>query len=187
MLALAALAFSGVTSAASSDSGSGSADSSTSQQKTQQLMQQYRQKAMQLKQIHQKTINNDPQLASEQDKFEKQVRDAVEDQGYNIEKGEQRMQAAAKKLQSGKKLSDADRKSAIQDFQSERQKMIKARDAALQKPEIQTAGHKLENDTLTAMKKQDSHTDQLLSDMKSLRSQLRAAMPSPAQQSSKNG
>jgi len=174
-IAIAALTFGGMTSVASAQSNTGSAD----QQQAQQLMQQYRQKASQLQQIHKKTIAANPELAAEQEKFEKQVRKAVQDQGYDVDKGQQRVEEMAQKLQSGD-LSDSERKAVMKDFQAERQQMVKARDAALQKPDIQAAGKKLQSDTLTAMKKQDSKTDQLLTDMDSLRTKLRAAMPNPS-------
>lgn len=174
-LAIAALAFGGMTSVASAQSNSGSAD----QQQAQQLMQQYRQKAQKLKEIHQETVQANPDLAAEQQKFEKQVRKAVENQGYDIDKGQQRVQEMAQKLQSGD-LSDSERQATMKDFQAERQQMVQARDAALQKPEIQSAGKQLQEHTLTAMKKQDSQTEQLLNDMDQLRSKLRAAMPAPS-------
>jgi uncharacterized membrane protein YdfJ with MMPL/SSD domain len=68
----------------------------------------------------------------------------------------------------------------MKDFQAERQQMVQARDAALQKPEIRSAGEKLQEDTLTAMKKQDGQTKKLLDDMDELRGQLREQMPAAA-------
>ncbi|MES1926312.1 hypothetical protein [Salinisphaera sp. T31B1] len=174
-LAIAALTFGTMTGVASAQGSGATAD----QQQAQQLMQQYRQKAAKLQQIHQETIQANPKLAAEQEKFEKQVRSAVEKQGYDVDKGQQRVQEMAQKLQSGD-LSDSERQALMKDFQAERQQMVQARDAALQKPEIKSAGEKLQEDTLAAMKKQDSQTSQLLDEMDSLRNQLRAAMPAPA-------
>jgi len=171
---IAALTFSGMTTVASAQ-GAASAD----QQQAQQLMQQYRQKATKLQQIHEETIKSNPQLAAEQEKFEKQVRTAVQKQGYDVDKGQKRVQEMAQKLQSDD-LSDSERQAVMKDFQAERQQMVQARDAALQKPEIQSAGEKLQKDTLAAMKKQDGQTAKLLDDMDSLRTKLRSAMPAPA-------
>jgi len=173
VIALAAVTFSGITTVASAQ-GAAATD-----QQPQQLMQEYRQKAAKLQQIHEETIKSNPDLAAEQEKFEKQVRSAVQNQGYDVDKGQQRVQEMAAKMQSGD-LSDSERQALQKDFQAERQQMVQARDAALQKPEIQSAGEKLQSDTLTAMKKQDSQTTKLLDDMESLRGKLRSAMPSPA-------
>lgn len=172
-VALVALAFSGMANAQGAASGA-------DQQKAQQLMQQYRQKASKLQQIHQQTIKDNPELASQQEQFEKQVRQAVENEGYNVDKGQQRVQEMAQKLQSGD-LSDSERKAVMKDFQAERQQMMQARNAAMKKPEIQSAGKKLQNDTLAAMKKEDGDTQDLLDDMDSLRSKLRSSMPAPSQ------
>lgn len=161
VLAIAALSFTGMAVAADS-SGQGN---------SQQLMKTYRSDAKQLKQIHDKAVQNNPQLAKEQQQFQNQVKSAIKDQGYDINDGQQRMQSMAKKLQSGD-LSDKQRKQVMQKFQAERQKMVKARNAALQKPEVQKAGQKLENDTIAAMKKQNPKTPQLISEMKNVRGKL---------------
>ncbi|ERJ17441.1 hypothetical protein T35B1_05830 [Salinisphaera shabanensis T35B1] len=174
-LALAALTFGTMPGLATAQSNGATAD----QQQAQQLMQQYRQKAAKLQQIHQETIQSNPDLAAQQEDFEEQVRDAVEDQGYDVDKGQERVQEMAQKLQSGD-LSDDERKAVMKDFQAERQQMVQARDAALQKPEIRSAGEKLQEDTLTAMKKQDGQTKKLLDDMDELRGQLREQMPAAA-------
>lgn len=179
LLALAALS---VTSVASAQGSGSSAD----QQKAQQLMQQYRQKAAKLQQIHQETIKSNPDLAQEQKDFEQQVRQAVENEGYDVDKGQQRVQEMAKKLQSGD-LSDSERQAVMKDFQAERQQMVEARNAALQKPEIQKAGKQLQEDTMDAMKEQDSQTPQLLDDMEDLRTKLRSSMPAPSQSRAPNG
>jgi len=173
-IALAALTFGSVSTVASAQGSAAATD-----QQPQQLMQEYRQKAAKLQQIHEETIKANPSLAAEQEKFEKQVRSAVQDQGYDVDKGQQRVQEMAAKMQSGD-LSDSERQALQKDFQAERQQMVQARDAALEKPEIQSAGEKLQSDTLTAMKKQDSQTTKLLDDMESLRGKLQSAMPSPA-------
>lgn len=159
-LAVAALSFTGV--AAAADNGQGQA---------QQMMKSYRQDAQQLKQIHDKTIKNNPQLAKEQDQFQETVQEAIKEQGYDVEAGQQRMQKMAKKLQSGD-LSDQQRKQVMQKFQSERQKMVKARNAAMSQPEVQKQGEKLQQDTIAAMKKQNPKTTQLISEMKDVRGKL---------------
>jgi hypothetical protein len=169
-LTIAALTFSGAGIAADSS------NSGNDQQQTQKLMQEYRQDAQQLKQIHEKTIKANPQLAKEQNQFQTQVKKAVKKNGYNVEQGQKRMQAMAKKLQS-KNTSDDEKSATMKKFQAERQKMLKARDAALQDPAIQKSGKQLEQDTITAMKKQNSKTGELLSDMQSTRNKLQASMP----------
>ncbi|HET7314896.1 hypothetical protein [Salinisphaera sp.] len=161
-LAVAALSFTGMAVAA---------DDSSGQNDTQQLMKTYRSDAQQLKQIHDKTIQNNPQLAKEQQQFQDQVKNAIEEQGYDIQAGQKHMQSIAKKLQSGD-LSDEQRKQVMQDFQDERQKMVKARNAALSQPDIQKSGKQLEQDTIEAMKKQDSKTTQLIAEMKNVRGKL---------------
>ena len=161
-LAIAALSFTGMAVAA---------DSSSGQNNSQQLMKTYRSDAKQLKQIHDKTIKNNPQLAKEQQQFQDQVKSAIKKQGYDVKQGQQRMQSMAKKLQSGK-LSDKQRKQVMQNFQQERQKMVKARNAALSQPAVQKSGQKLEHDTISAMNKQNPKTQQLISEMKSVRGKL---------------
>lgn len=175
-LAFAALTFGGMPGIATAQDGA-----SADQQQAQQLMQEYRQKASKLQQIHEETIQSNPDLAQQQQDFEEQVRGAVEDQGYDVEKGQERVQEMAQQLQSGD-LSDSERKAVMKDFQAERQQMVQARDTALQKPEIKSAGESLQQDTLAAMKKQDGQTDQLLKDMDALRGKLRANMPAGAMQ-----
>lgn len=174
-IAVAALAFSGAGFAANGSSQSGDKG------QTQSLMKDYRSDAKQLKQIHDKTMKANPGLAKQQDQFQAQVKSAVEDHGYNVDQGQKRMQSMAKKLQA-KDTSKDDKSKIMKKFQAERQKMMKARKAAMKDPKVQKAGEKLENDTITAMKKQNSKTDDLLSDMKSKRSKLQAAQPSSAQQ-----
>lgn len=176
-LAVAALAFSGASMAA--DAGNDAAQGQQQgqgQQQTQQLMQQYRQDAQQLKQIHDKTVEANPDLAKEQDQFQEQVKTAVKQNGYDVDKGQKRMQAMAEKLQS-KDLSDDEKASTMKKFQAERQKMVSARDAALKDPSVQKAGQQLEQHTIKAMKKQNDKTGDLLSDMEGTRDKLQASMP----------
>lgn len=179
-IAVAALAFAGPGFAAGTTSGAASASSGD----TQQLMQEYRSDAEQLKNIHDKTIKANPQLAKQQDQFQDQVKASVKKNGYDVEKGQKRMEAMAKKLQS-KDISADEKAATMKKFQAERADMMKARDAALKDPKIQQAGQKLENDTINAMKKQDGKTDNLLSDMESTRSKLQASMPAAGAQSAK--
>lgn len=175
-LALAALTFGAVPGIATAQDGA-----SADQQQAQKLMQEYRQKATKLQEIHEETIKANPDLAKQQEDFEEQVRSAVEDQGYDVDKGQDRVKEMAQKLQSGD-LSDSERKAVMKDFQAERQQMVQARDKALQKPEVRSAGEKLQEDTLADMKKQDGETKKLLSDMDELRGKLRSQMPAGAQQ-----
>lgn len=165
-LAIAALSFSGMAAAADN-----SGQSSGSQNNTQQLMKTYRSDMQQLEQIHDKTIKNNPQLAKEQQQFQDQLKSAIKKQGYDVNAGQKRMQAMAKKLQSGN-LSDQKRKQVMQNFQQERQQMVKARNKALSNSDIQQSGQKLQNDTMAAMKKQNPKTTQLISEIKSVRGKL---------------
>lgn len=165
LLAVAAVSFSGLATAAdSADTG-----------QTQQLMQGYRSDAQQLKQIHDATIKNNPQLAKEQSQFEDQVKKAVKKQGYDVDAGQKRMQKYAQQLQN-KDLSDDKRKAVMQKFQNERQQMVKARNAAMQQDDIQQAGKKLQQDTISAMNKQNDKTDKIIDDMQSKRGKLQQAM-----------
>ena len=166
LLALSAVSFTGVAVAA---------DNSGSNGQAQQLMQGYRSDAQQLKKIHDDTIDNNPELAQQQKAFEQQVKNAVKDQGYDVDAGQKRMEKYAQQLQN-KDLSDDKRKAVMQKFQQERQKMVKARNAAMQQPEIKQAGQKLQQSTIQAMNAQNDKTDKIISDMKSKRSQLQQQM-----------
>ena len=172
LLTLAAVSFTNVAVAAD--------DTSAGNQQAQQLMQSYRSDAQKLKQIHDKTIDNNPQLAKQQKAFEAQVKKAVKNQGYDVDAGQKRMEKYAKQLQN-KDLSDDKRKAVMQKFQSERQQMVKARNAAMQQPEIQQAGEQLQQNTVQAMKKENGKTDQIISDMKTKRSKLQQQMGSAGQ------
>lgn len=174
-VALAAIAFSATTANAQ-----GAAAGGADQQEAQQLMQEYRQKASRLQQIHENTIEANPELAAQQEEFEKKVRQAVEDEGYNVEQGQERVQELAQKMQSGD-LEQSERQAVMQDFQAERQEMTQARNEVMQQPEIQSAGQELQEDTLAAMKEQNSETQTLLDDMDSLRSELQSKMPQSGQ------
>jgi hypothetical protein len=141
-----------------------------------QMMQSYRQKNRQLQGIQQKAIKNTPKLAAEMKQFRADVNSAMRAHGYDVTKGRKRVEAMASKLKSGKKVSKAERMAAMKSFQAERQKMMKARTAAMQDPKIQKAGKALQSHMIAAMKKQDSHTAQLLKDVKSLRTKIMASM-----------
>lgn len=167
-LALAGLAFGG-TAFAQGQAKAGKDDTS-------QLMQSYRQKTQQLQAIQQKTIKNTPKLAAEMKHFQAEVNTSMRAHGYDVEKGRQRVEAMAAKFKSGKKVSKDDRMAAMKSFLAERQKMMKARNAAMQEPKIQKDGKTLQHDMIAAMEKQDSHTAQLLDDVKSLRTKIMASM-----------
>lgn len=172
-LAIAALSFTGMAVAADN----------SGQNNSQQLMKTYRQDAQQLKQIHDKAVKNNPDLAKEQQQFQDQVKSAIKKQGYDVQAGQKRMQSMAKKLQSGD-LSDKQRKQVMQKFQNERQKMVEARNKALSQPDVKKSGQQLENDTISAMKKQNPKTTQLISEMKNTRNKLQQSAQS---QTSKSG
>lgn len=168
ILALAAFAFGGTAYA------QGHPQASTDN--TSHLMQSYRQKSAELQGIQEKAIKNTPKLAAEMKHVQAEVKASMLAHGYDTAKGQQRAQAMATKLKSDKKMSKAERMSTMKSFRAERQKMMKARAAAMQDPKIQKDGKALQGDMIAAMKKQDSHTGQLLKDMKSLRTKIMASM-----------
>lgn len=170
ILALAGFAFGGPACA------QGHPQASQSQDSTAQLVHSYRQKNRQLQSIQQKAIKGSPKLAAEMKQFQAEMNTAMRAHGYDAAKAQQREEAMAAKLKSGKKMSKAQRMSAMKSFQAERQKMLKARTAAMKDPKIQKDGKALQHDMIAAMKKQDSHTGQLLKDVKSLRMKLMASM-----------
>jgi hypothetical protein len=168
ILALAAFAFGGPVYA--------QGQPQASKDNTAHLMQSYRQKTRQLQGIQQKAIKNTPKLAAEMKQFQAEVNTSMRAHGYDAAKEQPRMEAIAAKLKSNKKMSKAERMSTIKSFQAERQKMMKARDAAKKDPKIQKDGKALQHDMIAAMNKQDSHTGQLIKDVKSLRTKLIASM-----------
>lgn len=169
ILALAALAFGSPAYAAQGQSQAGSNNIA-------QMMQSYRQKNSQLRAIQQKTLKNTPKLAAEMKKFQSEVNSSMRAHGYDLVKGRKHMEAMAAKLNSKKKMSKAEHDSTMQSMQAERQKMMKARAAVMKDPKIQKDGKMLQDHMLAAMKKQDSHTGQLLKDVKTLRSKILASM-----------
>ncbi|MGA7296873.1 MAG: hypothetical protein WBW92_05145 [Rhodanobacteraceae bacterium] len=152
-----------------------------------QLMQTYRQKSQQLHEIQQKTIKNSPKLAAAMKQYQAEVSAAMDAHGYNAEKGGQHMQTLMAKLKSKKKLSKDERKTTIQSLQAERQKMMKARTAAMKDPKVQKDGKALQQDVLAAMKKQDNHTGQLLKDVRSLRTRIMASSAAHGAKPKNNG
>lgn len=150
--------------------------SQASQDNVSHLMQSYRQKNRQLQGIQEKALKNTPKLAAEMKQFQGEVNTSMRAHGYDVAKGQQHMQAMVAKLQSGKKLSKTERTSTMKSFRAEREKMMKARTAVMQDPKIQKDGKALQQDMIAAMKKQDSHTGQLLKDVKSLRAKIIASM-----------
>lgn len=171
ILVLAAASFGGSAYAQQAQPQSGS-DSNA------QLMQRYRQKSQELQRIQEKAVQNTPTLAAEMKQYQAEVDKSMSAQGYDVAKGQKHVEALVAKLKSDKKMSKAERMSIIKSFQAERQKMMKARTAAMQDPKIQKDGKALQADMIAAMKKQDSHTAQLIADVTSLRSKLMASMRS---------
>lgn len=176
MLMMVSLSFSGIVNAASTAAVTKQQTATAKQQNVQQLVKQYREKIKQLQQIREKAIKANPNLTKEQKQFETQVKTAIKAHGYDIDKGEKRVQKMVAEIKS-KKTSKAERKTLMKKFGNERSRMIKARDAAFKDSKIRKAGEKLQHDTLLAMEKQNSHTKQLISQMDALRGKLRAAMP----------
>lgn len=170
LLALAGCAFGGSAGAfAQGNAKAGQNDAS-------QLMQSYQQKTQQLESIQQKAIKNTPKLATEMKQFQTEVNASMRAHGYDLAKGRQRVNAMVAKLKSGKKVSTAERTSTMKSFQAEREKMMKARVAAMHDPKIQKDGQALQHDVIAAMEKQDSHTTQLLKDTQSLRAKIMASV-----------
>lgn len=172
MLAIAALGFSGL---AVSQNGTGTA--SAQQQQAQQLIQKLRQKATKLRQIHAETLKANPDLRQQQKEFRAMVRAEIEDQGYDIKAGNERVASMADKLQSGN-LSKAERRAILKDYAAERRALSQAKAAALQQPKIRKAGKQLQQATLAAMKAHSDRVEALLQDMKRIRKKLRSLMDS---------
>ncbi|GAB3037130.1 hypothetical protein GCM10027285_20870 [Oleiagrimonas citrea] len=169
ILALAAFVFAGT--AYAQGPTKASSDNTTTQ-----LMQSYRQKTQELRDIQQKAIKSNPKLAAEMKQLQADVNTSMRAHGYDMEKGSKRAESMIAKLKSGKKLSKAERMLTMKSFQAERQKMMKARNAAMQDPKVQKDRKAFEADMMAAMKKQDSHTGQLLKDVQALRTKIMAAM-----------
>lgn len=169
MLAVAAIGFTGMASAQDN-----APAATQQQQQTQKLVQQLRQKATKLRQIHDETLQANPDLQKQQEQFVAMVKQGIKDQGYDIDAGQKRVEGMTKKLKNDD-LSQDERKSVMQDFMAERQSLTQARTAALQQPEIKQAGEKLQQDTIDAMKADDDDVEGLMQDMEDLRGQLQAA------------
>ena len=168
ILALAAFAFAGPAYA----QGSPKAGKET----IAQLIQSYQLKNQQLQAIQHKALKNDPKLAAEMKHFENEVNTSMRAHGYDLVEGHKRMQAMAAKLNSNKNMSKAERMSTMKSMQDERARMMKARAAVVQEPQIKKDGNALQRDMIAAMKKQDSHASQLLKDVKILRTRIIATM-----------
>ena len=147
-----------------------------SQDNPAQLMQSYQQNTRQLQDIQKKTLQNNPKLSAEMDHFQTEMTTAMRTHGYDVVKGSKRVKAMVAKLRSGKKMSDAERTSIIKTYQADHQKMMQARAAVMQDPKIQKDRKALAEDMISAMKKQDSRTTQLLKNEKALRAKIMAAM-----------
>jgi len=183
MLAVAAIGFTGIASAQDA-APAATQQSQQQQQKTQQLVQQLRQKAAKLRQIHDETLEANPELQQQQDDFVAMVKQGIKDQGYDIDAGQKRVEQMTKKLKNDD-LSEDERKSVMQDFMAERQELTQARTAALQQPEIKQAGEQLQQDTIDAMKADNDNVEDLMQEMDDLRGKLQAAtqnaQPAPAE------
>ncbi|NNC22923.1 hypothetical protein [Salinisphaera orenii] len=175
--ALATLALTFVAGPTLAASNSGKANNGT-----QALIQKYQEKSKELQQIHQKTLKNNPELKKQQNDYQKMVRSAIKKQGYNTESGRDKLQSLSKKLQSGD-LSKSKRKEVMQQFQSERKKMSKARKQAMSQPKIKQARQKLQDDTQAAMKKQNSKTDKLIQSLRKIQKKMRSSAKSSQPQS----
>lgn len=172
ILALLGLAFGGPVMA----QGKPQAKPQAGQNETAQLMQSYREKNQQLQGIQQETIKNNPKLKAEMEHFQDEMMASMKTHGYDVKQGQARVQAMIAKMKSGKKMSKAERTSTMQSFQAEREKMMKARAASMKDPKIVKDRKALSDHMISAMKKQDKRTDQLLKDVKTLRAKIMTAM-----------
>lgn len=143
------------------------------------LIKELRQKSAELDVAYQQALQANPDLQQQQDAFVAKMRQAVKDQGYDIEAGQKRLEEMAGKLKS-QDLSEDERSALMQKFTAERQALAQARSAALQQPDIQQAGQALQTATVAAMTAQNPEVEQLLQDIHRLRQQLRAAMQQPS-------
>lgn len=141
------------------------------QQQAQKLVQQYRKAAQKLQQIRQETLAANPELETQRKEFESQVQSAMDETGYDVDAGQQKLQKLGEKFQN-EDLSKEERQELATKFQSERRKMQQAQQQVLQQEDIRAAGEKLQQDTLAAMKEQDPQTEALLKRMEKLRSEL---------------
>lgn len=141
----------------------------------QALIQKYQKKSRKLQKIHKKTLQNNPELKQQQEAYRDMVQAAIEDQGYDMSSGREKLQKLSKKLQAGD-LPKSKRKELMQKFQSQRRQMSQARRKAMQQPEIQKAREDLKQATLAAMKEQNPKTDELISSLRNIQGKLRHSM-----------
>lgn len=143
----------------------------------QSLIQDFRETARKLQQIKQKTVQSNPELKAQYKQFQAKMEAAMAAAGYDTENNRQRLKEIGQKLKSGN-VSKSKRQELIQELRSMQQKMLKARKAVLQKPDIQAARRELHQKTLAAMREQSEKTDELLNHMKQLRNKLLAMQKS---------
>lgn len=145
--------------------------SAEQQAKLQNLVQQYHELETQLGKIRDATFAAHPDLVKQRDAFEKQVEARMTANGYDTKANVQKLQDIATQLKA-EDLDDAKKQTLVKEFQAKREGLLNAQREALAEPKVKKAGEKLQDDTLTAMKKQDKNTDKLLKRMASLRENL---------------
>lgn len=176
MLAIAGVAFSGVTIAQNSTDAAGQQGQLTEhQQKVKQateLLQKLRGKIAALREIHAATLKANPELMERRNALATKVRKAMEAAGYDIEAGRQRVKEMKKKLKSGT-VEKPQARAMLQQYAAERHAMAKARAAAMQNPEISKARKELRQDTLAAMKARSDRVEPLLQEIERLAKKVR--------------
>lgn len=181
LIAAAAVGFTGIAvaqdGAATNGNGAPAAQSQT-QTEMNTLIKQLRQKSATLDTAYKQALEANADLREQQDQFVAMMRQAIQDQGYDLDAGQQRLQDMAKQMKAGD-LSDDERTALLQKFTAERQSLNQARTAALQQPEIKQAGQSLQTATVAAMTAQNPEVEQLLQDIAKLRQQIRAAAQAP--------
>lgn len=177
LIAAAAVGFTGIAvaqdGAAANSNGTPAAQSQT-QTEMNTLIKQLRQKSATLDTAYKQALETNADLREQQDQFVAMMRQAIQDQGYDLDAGQQRLQDMAKQMKTGD-LSDDERTALLQKFTTERQSLNQARTAALQQPEIKQAGQSLQTATVAAMTAQNPEVEQLLQDIAKLRQQIRTA------------
>lgn len=161
---------------AQTDASQSAAGTSTQMQA---LIKEFRSTAQQLQQIKQKAIESNPELQAQRKQFREKLKNAMAEAGYNVASNLERLKEISQLLKSGK-VSKSKRQKLAQELRRMQRKMLQARKAVLQMPEIQSARQELHQATLAAMRKQSERTEELINHMKELRDKL-LAMRKPAQ------
>lgn len=146
-------------------------EEATQQEKHQELVQTYQKTVKKLQAIRDEAVTANPSLQEQSQAYEDQVEQAVNDSGYDIEAGREKLKEMGGRFQD-EDLSQEERQELAAKFQAERRKMQQAQQQAMQREEVVAAGRKLQEDILTAMKEQDPQTEALMQRLRDLRAKL---------------